>query len=96
MIPFKRTVPSGAVLVALAFAATAGTASAADEVVVHAVRAPVAVEVEVDKAEFRADIERYIRAVNGDIRATLADALKPAVPMPEIRLADDGLPRPRG
>ena len=92
MIAFKRAFEAAA----LATAALAITAHAApaDEEVGDAPQ--ILVSVEIDKAAFRADIDRYVRSVNDEIRATLADALKPARLAPEIRLADDGAPRTRG
>ena len=77
-----------------ALAAKARGVSAMEEFVVYAAKPPLTVEV--DRAALKADIERYIRSVNSELRATLGKALKPTFPVPEIRIADDGLARSRG
>lgn len=92
MIAFKRAF--GAAALAAAALVTAAHAAPADKEVGYTPR--ILVSVEIDKAAFRADIDRYIRAVNDEIRATLADTPKPARLAPQIRLADDGAPRTRG
>lgn len=76
-----------------ALTAKARAVSATEELAVPA--PPPAIAVKVDTAALRADIERYIRSVNGEIRATLDEALKPASPVPEVRVADR-TPRSRG
>ena len=77
-----------------ALAAKARGVSATEEFVVYATKPSLTVEV--DRAALKADIERYIRSVNSELRATLGEALKPTFPVPEIRIADDGLARDRG
>ena len=77
-----------------ALTANARTVSATEEWIVHAPRPTLTVEV--DKAALRANIERYIRSVNGQLRVALDAALKPASPLPVIRVADDGTVRDRG
>ena len=107
MIAFKRAFEAAALATA-ALAITAHAAPADEEVGdatqilvssnIKSTSSPLTrdISVEIDKAAFRADIDRYVRSVNDEIRATLADALKPARLAPEIRLADDGAPRTRG
>jgi hypothetical protein len=100
MIVDERNVRRAALAVA-AGAILWGRLAAADELVIHGARAkvaaPVPVKVEADHALVRAEIERYIHSISGELKIAPAPPVPPAPPPAEDkRVAQEDAAHNRG
>lgn len=77
-----------------------GRLAAADELIIHGARAKVAapqpVKVEADHALMRAEIERYIHSISGELKIAPTPPVAPAPPADDKRVAEEGAAHNRG
>jgi hypothetical protein len=99
MIVDERNVRRAALAVA-AGAILWGRLAAADELVIHGARAKVAapepVKVEADHALVRAEIERYIHSISGELKIAPAPHVPPPPPAEDKRVAQEDAAHNRG